>query len=303
MESIQDQKNYQKLELLSILIKNLSEYNSIEGYNNQKNFNIIIDKKLAKDKDKCLYLITIKRGINKPKEIFKMRFVSENSSLEIFDVLIKSINSNKLLNYTCLTKDYNDTYNLLSLHLKGNTKLDFKLKNEDDIKRAIIVSNRLNSNYIKVSIDEKEKDKDIIQIEKAKKILDTYFEMLNQLIEYNNIENYINIKPFIFEITNYFDYKKNCYSYNLKINRGFYNIDEIIKFKISIKNKDIINKMLLLYLKQYSDNGIFTYNSDDDIYDILLANNIYLKFKLCDKKDKRLCEEILDNKEEKKLKL
>ena len=41
MESIQDQKNYQKLELLSILIKNLSEYNSIEGYNNQKNFNII----------------------------------------------------------------------------------------------------------------------------------------------------------------------------------------------------------------------------------------------------------------------
>ena len=101
----------------------------------------------------------------------------------------------------------------------------------------------------------------------------------------------------------YFDYKKNCYSYNLKINRGFYNVDEIIKFKISIKNKDIINKMLLLYLKQYSDNGIFTYNSDDDIYDILLANNIYLKFKLCDKKDKRLCEEILDNKEEKKLKL
>ena len=70
---LQTRKIIQKIDLITNLIETLANYNSIEGYTNQKKFTIDIKYRKEDNNPNFYYSINILRGTNEPKNIFHMK--------------------------------------------------------------------------------------------------------------------------------------------------------------------------------------------------------------------------------------
>ena len=118
--------------------------------------------------------------------------------------------------------------------------------------------------------------KDDIQLEKANKKLGIIYDLINNLIDYNNINDYYNQKDFTINI----DYKliNNYYEYKFIVIRGSINPKVILEYNIKYKNK--LDTFIIELLIHLTSNNNFDYTSfnESNSYIINMKNNIKIIF-------------------------
>lgn len=310
MNDIQLEKVDKKLNILKELILNLSSYNGIEGYDNNKKFVIEIDN-IKGDKDNnYVHSISIRRGCNYPKEILNMRFVHNQDSLDTVYELLKFFINSKDFHYISYTKSNKLDYESLSINLKNNVSIKVGLHSIFDIKKAKELEKISNSNVIIFDNKSVAVDKNIIQKDKALKIIDAYLKILLSIKNYNNIDNYNNIKPFSFEITNYYDKNRECFVYSFDIIRGSMNRENILNFRASIRDKSVILNKLKYMIDVLKGENDYTFDvitniRNESFYQILFNKCIKISFGINDMEDEKFYNNIkedIDDKDIKRLK-
>ena len=293
-EQLQDEKIKYKLEIIKELIKRLSEYNNIEGYNNQKKFVININYNKDPNSDKLYYNIRISRGLNNPSTIFSMRFVSNGNINDLLIELINSLIESKEFLYTSYTALHSkkEKYNII---LKNDVVVEFGIKDNDMLRLTENIENKFKEKEI--TVEKKElptKEKDEIQQEKIIGILKKIFKILE---EYNSLENYENKKRYNFKISNYYSKDRQCYIYNFSIIRGK-NIEEtVLSLNATIIDNDIVYKLINSLINEYLNKETFLYDfikesSYDDNYSIYLKNDMKIEFSYGNERDRFFYKEI-----------
>jgi len=132
--------------------------------------------------------------------------------------------------------------------------------------------------------------KDILQYEKANKKFSIIKKLIEELTEYNNLENYEKIKNFTFKINYYYDSFDKCYKYNIKLLRGLNDSKAILDLNLQYKEK--LNEFILELINSLIKNEHFKYTcyvnkfEDESLYVINLNNNISVEFSINDNEDK-----------------
>ncbi len=282
--NLQEYKKNFKFDLLNKLINRLSSYNSIRGYDNQKRFTFNIEERYAKDKDKKVYEVKLLRGINNQKEIFVVRILADkldNSSIINF---LENVIYNNSLYYTSFTNMNNKPFKY-NINLENDILVEFVLKNDIDIENCKKIEERFNDKVIVVKKEENSSiNKDELQKEKAIRIIDIFSNILFLINEYNSKEDYDNVKPFLFAVSNYYDKEKECFIYSFNIKRGSVIEENVLTLRASIIDNSVIYEKLydLLNKVRYANNYViqsFNY-STNPYYAIKLNSNINLKFSL-----------------------
>lgn len=301
---LQDFKSNFKLDVIRKLSEYLSDYNNINGYNNQKKFTFLITTKEARDNNKKIYNIELLRGTNNKQTIFKLNVLLDKEDYKTIYNFILSITKSDNFMYTSFTSENNllESYNI---NLKNDVSIVYSIDNEHDLS----ICKNIELNFKDKRLLQRKKvmsyiNKDEIQKVKAKKIIDAFKNLFILITEYNAKESYTNIKPFEFNITNYFNSEKNCYVYNFEIIRGTHNREKILDLRASIHNKEfMLNELneLISFIK-----GIDTYLLDSktngylyDSYNLRCQNNINVNFYIKDDIDKVFYESKKDKNHEK----
>ena len=133
-----------------------------------------------------------------------------------------------------------------------------------------------------------EKEKDELQIIKAKKTIEIIKNILNSLNKYNNLENYENTKPFKLLVTN--TNEEDYTKYNFSITRGDYDNEKIIDLSLSIKDTGVIYREIYELMLDYVSKDEFIYNTINNSdynksFNINLKNGLTLSFKINNGKD------------------
>lgn len=301
---LQDFKSNFKLDVIRKLSDYLSDYNSINGYNNQKKFTFLITTNEARDKDKKVYNIELLRGTNNKKTIFKLNVLLDKDDYKtLHNFILKATESDNFM-YTSFTSD-NGFIKNYNINLKNGVSITYKIDNEFDLSICKDIESTFKNKKL-IQKDEilSDTNKDEVQKTKAIKIIDAFKNLFMLITEYNAKENYTNIKPFTFNITNYFNNEKKCYVYNFEIIRGTYNKDKILDLRASIYDKEfMLNELneLISFIK-----GIDTYLLDSktngylyDSYNLRCQNNINVNFYIKDDIDKEFYESKKDKNQEK----
>lgn len=301
---LQDFKSNFKLDVIRKLSDYLSDYNSINGYNNQKKFTFLITTNEARDKDKKIYNIELLRGTNNKKTIFKLNVLLDKDDYKtLHNFILKATESDNFM-YTSFTSD-NSFINSYNINLKNGVSITYKIDNEFDLSICKDIESTFKNKKL-IQKDEilSDTNKDEVQKTKAIKIINAFKNLFMLITEYNAKENYTNIKPFTFNITNYFNNEKKCYVYNFEIIRGTYNKDKILDLRASIYDKEfMLNELneLILFIKD-----IDTYVIDSttngylyDSYNLRYQNNINVNFYIKDDIDKEFYESKKDKNQEK----
>lgn len=301
---LQDFKSNFKLDVIRKLSDYLSDYNNINGYNNQKKFTFLITTNEARDKDKKIYNIELLRGTINKKPIFKLNvLLDKNDYKTLHNFILKTTESDNFM-YTSFTNDSGliKSYNV---NLKNDVAISYNIDNEHDLSICKdIESNFKNKRLIQKDEILSDTNKDEVQKTKAIKIIDAFKNLFMLITEYNAKENYTNTKPFTFNITNYFNNEKKCYVYNFEIIRGTYNKDKILDLRASIYDKEfMLNELneLISFIK-----NIDTYVIDSttngalyDSYNLKCQNNINVNFYIKDESDRKFYESKKDKNKEK----
>lgn len=298
MDNIYNYKRNIKLKLLKDILFQLSEYNSIIGYNNQKAFNLIIDEKEAENKEKKLYNIYIKRGQNNPRKIFNLDIVLDKEDYSTLNNFFDEIIKSDFFLYTSFTNDLikdNCSYNI---NLKNGVEITFLLKSIDSIKTARETEKQFKEKRIIKSSEKAEiRDKDEIQEEKLNKTIDIIDNIIMLADEYNNITGYNSIKPFTFVINNHYNRIEECYTCNFNIYRGTVGIDLVLILKASIKDKNVLYNALEELINRIKSNTNYKYDileetNYQDIYTLVLNKFIKIRFEINNNLDKSFFEKI-----------
>lgn len=301
---LQDFKSNFKLDVIRKLSEYLSDYNNINGYNNQKKFTFLMTTKEARDNNKKVYNIELLRGTVNKQTIFKLNVLLDKDDYKTLqDFILKTTESDNFM-YTSFKSD-NGSIKSYNINLMNGVSISYNIANEVDLN----ICKDIESTFKNKKLIQKEEiisgiNKDEIQKTKAKKIIDAFKYLFMLITEYNAKENYTNIKPFTFNITNYFNSEKNCYVYNFQIIRGTYNKDKILDLRASIYDKEfMLNELneLISFIK-----GIDTYLLDSktngylyDSYNLRYQNNINVNFYIKDDIDKVFYESKKDKNKEK----
>lgn len=306
MNKIQEEKNIKKLSILNSLINDLTKYNNIVGYNNKKNYTIKINYQPELYKDLYIYSITILRGINNLQEIFNFRINSETKILPLLEEFINNIIKNENFLYTSFTVDSKTSQYLeYNINLKNNISLEIQIKDEEDLNMYKTIDKQFKIKSIDYSnIDYTTTDKDIIQKEKAIKIINLYTNFIKEIEEYNNIEDYNNVKPYKLRITNFCNIEKECYTYNFTIIRGDIRPEIILNLNINIQDNTIIYNefyKLITELKE-QDNYLQDFidlNTYPNSYNLNLKNNVNLEYLINNETDEKFCTKLINNNQKK----
>ena len=301
---LQDFKSNFKLDVIRKLSEYLSDYNNINGYNNQKKFTFLITTKEARDKDKKIYNIELLRGTNNKKIIFKLNVLLDKDDYKTLqDFILKATGSDNFM-YTSFIND-NGSIKSYNINLKNDVAISYNIDNEHDLSICKdIESTFKNKKLIQKKEILSDTNKDEIQKTKAIKIIDAFKNLFMLITEYNAKENYTNIKPFTFNITNYFNNEKKCYVYNFEIIRGTYNKDKILDLRASIYDKEfMLNELneLILFIKDI-DTYVIDSTTNGDLYDsynLRCQNNINVNFYIKDEIDREFYESKKDKNQEK----
>lgn len=301
---LQDFKSNFKLDVIRKLSEYLSDYNNINGYNNQKKFTFLITTKEARDNDKKVYSIELLRGTVNKKTIFKLNVLLDKEDYKTLqDFILKATESDNFM-YTSFTND-NGSIKSYNINLMNGVSISYNIDNEHDLS----ICKDIESTFKNKKLIQKEEilsdtNKDEIQKTKAIKIIDAFKNLFMLITEYNAKENYTNIKPFTFNITNYFNNEKKCYVYNFEIIRGTYNKDKILDLRASIYDKEfMLNELneLILFIKDI-DTYVIDSTTNGDLYDsynLRCQNNINVNFYIKDEIDREFYESKKDKNQEK----
>lgn len=301
---LQDFKSNFKLDVIRKLSDYLSDYNSINGYNNQKKFTFLITTNEARDKDKKIYNIELLRGTNNKKTIFKLNVLLDKDDYKtLHNFILKATESDNFM-YTSFTSD-NSFINSYNINLKNDVAISYNIDNEHDLSICKDIESTFKNKRL-IQKDEilSDTNKDEVQKTKAIKIIDAFKNLFMLITEYNAKENYTNIKPFTFNITNYFNNEKKCYVYNFEIIRGTYNKDKILDLRASIYDKEfMLNELneLILFIKDI-DTYVIDSTTNGDLYDsynLRCQNNINVNFYIKDEIDREFYESKKDKNQEK----
>lgn len=301
-KDLQLEKIKYKLRIINDLIDALVDYNGIEGYENKKKFTISIDYETNNNKDKYYYDVKILRGVNRPKEIFNTRFIYTENILEILISFInKFINSDNFL-YTSFTRDiYMNKDSKYNINLKNDVTIAFNIKNAKDLATYKTIEQEFIKKTVIMSEQNKfSKSKDVLQLEKAYKIINIVDRILISLSEYNSIVDYNNKKPFNLRVSNHCDAAKKCYVYNFSIIRGNLNPETLLNLRVSIKDNKVIYNLLLDLINKYkqSDNYLYeTLNLKNYPinYKINLKNSVSIQLNINNEQDKIVYTSFMDN--------
>lgn len=287
---LQREKISYKINIISNLIKDLAEYNNIEGYNNQKKFSIKIENDINPCNKNYYYNIKVIRGLTNPQSIFNMRFIHEENINDILTNLIKNTIESNMFSYTTYSLGSNGLPEKYNIFLKNDVVVTIDIKDKELYKITKDIEKQL-LKTIKLEITEEiDTDKDKLQKEKAIKIFNLFKNIFNILEYYNSIENYNNKKEYKLKIENYLDDSKKCFIYNFSILRGIKE-EVIFELRISIKDNkimyDLIYDLILEYtLKETFQYDIITSSSLNNSYMILLDNGISVEFNFSTEKEK-----------------
>jgi len=285
---IQKRKIKTKEDLLTELIGSLAEYNNIEGYNNQKKFKVEVSYLKNDYSLNYNYIINIIRGINDPKNVFNMRFTSDenvnNTILEFTHNLMK----NKFYSHTTYTKGENNEYIAFNIHLVNDVLISLSIKNIQELNMFKELEKLYETKEIVINVPkESNKTKDELKKEKADKTINLFKKTMNILENYNSIEDYKNTKPYKLVISNKYNKECDCFDYTFSIVRGKINPENFLTLNASLKNNkymyDIIYELLISlksndnYLQDtIQTNGEEKYiidMSNDISYEILFSND------------------------------
>ena len=129
---LQDFKSNFKLDVIRKLSEYLSDYNNINGYNNQKKFTFLITTKEARDKDKKIYNIELLRGTNNKKIIFKLNVLLDKDDYKTLqDFILKATGSDNFM-YTSFIND-NGSIKSYNINLKNDVAISYNIDNEHDL--------------------------------------------------------------------------------------------------------------------------------------------------------------------------
>lgn len=288
--NLQSKKIIQKIDLITNLIETLSNYNSIEGYTNQKKFSIEIKYRKEDNNPNFYYSISILRGINQPKTVFNMRFVSHENINYILENLINKLRTNDSFSHTSYSSEYGK-YSSYNISLKNNVDVKLGIKTSEDLEFFNKIEESFATKEIKVyPPEESDKTKDEIQKEKMINTIDLFANVLNILEQYNTIEDYNNTKPFSFKIKNYHDKQKDCFIFTFRIMRGNNKPEEFLTLTASIKDKKIFYDKIYDLINHFKQKESFLINmltnEFNGSYTILTKNRISLEFDFNDELDK-----------------
>ncbi|MBQ3021415.1 MAG: hypothetical protein IJD92_04235 [Bacilli bacterium] len=286
-KDLQYEKAEAKIILLKDFITDIIEYNNITDYYNVKEYNILID--YTKDTN-YHYTVKIMRGTNKPEKKFELRFESQNKINNILGILLNSLKENKYFSYTSKKKkEFSINYDEYVMNFKNNVKLSFPIKDEEDLNFYSLFEEELGKKKVILSetnIENYENLLDIIQGKKAIKIIQLVKNLLLNLYNYNNIENYDNIKPWTLKVINKYDNNKESYVYSFIIERGNINPEKMFEMNISILDTNIIYNEIYDLLKEFiSKEEVGSNTITENKLSIKLNNGIELKFEFNNKKD------------------
>ena len=287
---LQTRKIIQKIDLITNLIETLANYNSIEGYTNQKKFTIDIKYRKEDNNPNFYYCINILRGTNEPKNILYMRFVSYENINYILENLINRLTTSDYFSHTTYSSEYGK-YSSYNITLKNNIDVKLGIKTLEDLEFFNKIEERFKQKMIRVyPLEESNKTKDEIQKEKMINIIDLMYKVLSILEQYNTIEDYNNTKPFSFKIKNYYDKKKDCHVFTFTITRGNTKPEVFLTLNASIKDKKVFYNKIYDLMNHFKQKQSFLINmlinDFNGSYTILTKNSISLEFAFYDELDK-----------------
>lgn len=290
-DKIQYEKAKNKLLIIEELFLGLTQYNNLNNYINNKRLNLKINY-IYDDIEKCYrYTFTLLRGLNNPKNILELRLQYKDKINDLIEVMIERLINNDKFSYISFGTDYHKVTNKFSLNMKNDVSMDFEIKDEEDKELYEKIREKYNNPTIIITketnpINEKEKDE--LQILKAKKTIEIIKNILNSLNKYNNLENYENTKPFKLLVTN--TNEEDYTKYNFSITRGDYDNEKIIDLSLSIKDTGVIYREIYELMLDYVSKDEFIYNTINNSdynksFTINLKNGLTLSFKINNGKD------------------
>lgn len=288
---LQQIKIERKVELIIELVKSLVEYNNIEGYNNQKKFTIKLDYQKDMFEPLYFYKITVIRGINKPKNIFNLRFVSDENIKDLLSDITENFIENEYFSHTTFSTGINrKDYTSYNINLKNNVEFKLGIKSDEELKIFNEIEKRFKSKSIILESPKlSDKSKDEVQKEKFMKIIQLFKKIMNILEEYNSIEDYTNKKPFKLKISNIYNEKKRCYVYTYSIIRGDITPEVILSLRASINDKRIAYDNIYDLLVDFKIRDSFLIDSvkfdSDGEYCMYLKNGISIELIFDKEKD------------------
>lgn len=300
---LENEKKVQKLNIIKNLLEEASLYNGIVGYFNKKKFEFVITRKESYNNNKKSYDIKIKRGTHEPQEIFNMTVTYDKKDNETLYNFLDEITNNENFSYTASSDFFKEYY----VNYNNDVRLTLSIRNEEDKEIAEKIENKFKKKVIRVNdIETLEKSKDEIQREKAIKTVDIYEKLLMLISNYNNINNYNNKKPFIFEIYNTYDYGKKCYKYTFNIYRGNINTKCVFSISASIRDyKEMYNRIFnmldnIVNSNMYSNHAVINSNGSNE-FKTYLKNGIEIRMNINSDLDDVYCTEYSDNLNKKKV--
>ena len=303
-DKIQYEKATKKIELLEKHILGLLSYNSIVDYYNIKRFDIKVNY-FYEDIEKCYYYdINIFRGTNEPKKTFNTSLQYKEKINDLIEKLIKKlINDTNFSNFS-LSKIDSLAHKEFVLRMKNDVNIHFSIMDDEDYEFYSSIVKNNQKNTVITSKEKKEYSseiKDIVQQEKAKKVLDNINDIFSKYCEINSIENYMNKKPIklLIELDN--NFKDDCNIFRFQIIRGNINPEIVMDYKLSLKDSDIVYNKFQSLIEEYSNSDIYTYTgqqvvNDKSKYTLYLKNMLYIEFNYYKESDKKFFNNIFINK-------
>ena len=125
-------------------------------------------------------------------------------------------------------------------------------------------------------------------------------KMFSILEKYNGIENYDNKKAYTLKINNYYNNDRECYVYEFSIIRGKDIAKEVLTLNATIKDNDIVYKLINDLIKEYTNKSNFIYDSItnstyNDNYSLILQNDMKIEFSFGNLRDRFFYREIYSN--------
>ena len=266
-DKIQQEKSITKINFLKQHILDLLEYNSINNYDNIKNYTMEINY-FYDDIENCYnYSFNITRGLNKSKTL-NVRLSYKNKIYDMFDDFIHTLITNEKFKYFAFRNNSNNTkVEKFIINMENDISIEFPINDEEDkiyyqkiydsISKQVITYNKSEIKMTSIL-------KDYVQLQKAQIILKNVDNVFEGLLELNGLEDYENKKPYkmvIQSVPSLFNKKADFQFYNIRIIRGNNNPNVIMDYNISIKDKQVIYDEIVNLINKYSQHNDFMFPS------------------------------------------